>query len=137
MLWASKTNYRLAFILMVKCIFQHARNADTNRVIWEIMWHVKNAEMALCRSPGKKRRQMNKFIWALIFTVALGCAGCASQMTKITTPDKMYTLETAANALASFKDENVDMVYDGRGRPGLIEQWMSALFIGIGADKGD
>ncbi len=67
----------------------------------------------------------------LIFLFLSGCAW-TNVARKVTTPDGLiYTVEARGDDMISFKTPDFEIVIDGRGRPGMIEQALGIMFLNL------
>ena len=68
---------------------------------------------------------------AVISTLFTGCAW-TNVARKVTTPDGLiYTVEARGDDMISFKTPDFEIVIDGRGRPGMIEQALGIMFMNL------
>lgn len=66
--------------------------------------------------------------WFLIVTIIL-TVGCSAKMT-ITDPDgRIWKIVSKKNALVKYKDPNVDITVDNRGKLGVVESVFGVLML--------
>lgn len=64
-----------------------------------------------------------------IFTL-VGCVGCASVKTTITSPDKeIWVVQSKKDALVKLEKEGTKIEVDNRGKLGLFENLMGIIFM--------
>ncbi len=60
-----------------------------------------------------------------------GC-GWINTSRKVIAPDgSIYTIEARGDDLISFKTPDFEILVDGRGRPGMIEQALGIMFLNL------
>lgn len=77
------------------------------------------------------KKLMRRCIFVLIIILISGC-GLANVKRTLTLPDgQVYTADMRVDDLISFKDGKNEITFDGRGRPGLIEQILGLLLLNM------
>lgn len=69
--------------------------------------------------------------YVLIISLILLLMGCVVTREVILPDGTIYTVKAQTDDMISFKNDNIEIKIDGRGRPGIIEQALGIMFMNL------
>ena len=79
----------------------------------------------------KSRWQKRITLGVWLIPLMIWLSGCTVQR-QVIMPDKtVYTVKALKDDMVTFKQGDIEIMVDGRGRPGMIEQALGVMFMNL------
>ena len=69
--------------------------------------------------------------WLIILGLCLFLTACSVTREVIMPDQTVYTVKAQKDDMVTFKKGDIEIIVDGRGRPGMIEQALGVMFMNL------
>jgi len=78
-----------------------------------------------------QKRYLKIALLAWLIPLGIWLCGCSVKREIIMPDQTIYTVKALKDDMVTFKQGNIEISVDGRGRPGMIEQALGIMFMSL------